>query len=51
MRAGKSECASYLDLATSYAKGAEDVRKSVTAHQQVYLDVSTPCHTLCIIHL
>lgn len=42
VRAGKSECAAYLDLATSYAKGAEDVRKAIAAHQQAYLDVRRP---------
>jgi hypothetical protein len=39
-RSGKSECAAYLELATAYAKGAEDVRKAVTAHAQAYTDVS-----------
>ena len=42
MRAGKSECAHYLELAGAYAKGAEDVRKAVTSHQQTYLDVRRP---------
>ena len=38
-RSGKSECAAYLDLASAYAKGAEDVRKALTTHMQAFTDV------------